>query len=64
MSREEFLLSSLQSVLKIEVRKQKITSQCLFFRSRFRKCDTGCYQKSQKVRLLHEDALIAQNMGR
>ena len=25
---------------------------------------SGCYQKSQKVRLLHEDALILQNMGR
>ena len=25
---------------------------------------TGCDQKSQKVRLLHEDALIVQNMGR
>ena len=24
----------------------------------------GCYQKSKKVRLLHEDALIVQNMGR
>ena len=27
-------------------------------------CRSGCYQKSQKVRLLHEDALIMQNMGR
>ena len=25
---------------------------------------SGCYQKSRKVRLLHEDALIVQNMGR
>ena len=24
----------------------------------------GCYQKSRKVRLLHQDALIVQNMGR
>ena len=27
-------------------------------------CCSGCDQKSQKVRLLHEDALIVQNMGR
>ena len=25
---------------------------------------SGCDQKSQSVRLLHEDALIMQNMGR
>ncbi len=56
----EILPASSSATRLVWTMSAALPSVCL---SHVRRC-SGCYQKSQKVRLLHEDALIVQNMGR